>query len=144
MADHTSIDTLIDNTRAAVELFCPKRFQNLSKPFTRSRWPRSTASPGALRLRGAGTGKTTLLNALASLIPDQERIVVIEETAEIRLSKPNVVRWEARGSRPDLPAVTIRDLVKDEDFKDMISHSSKFDSGWKDTLRRNIVARISI
>lgn len=61
---------------------------------------------------GAGTGKTTLLNALASLIPDQERIVVIEETAEIRLSKPNVVRWEARGLRPDLPAVTIRDLVK--------------------------------
>ena len=61
---------------------------------------------------GAGTGKTTLLNALASLIPDQERIVVIEETAEIRLSKPNVVRWEARGSRPDFPAVTIRDLVK--------------------------------
>jgi pilus assembly protein CpaF len=61
---------------------------------------------------GTGTGKTTLLNALASLIPDQERVFVIEETSEIHLVKPNVVRWEARGSRPELPAVTIRDLVK--------------------------------
>jgi len=61
---------------------------------------------------GTGTGKTTLLNALAGLIPDNERVVVIEETAEIRLLKPNVVRWEARGVRPDLPAVSIRDLVK--------------------------------
>jgi len=61
---------------------------------------------------GTGTGKTTLLNAIASLIPDDERIVVIEETAEIQLSKPNALRWEARGPRPDLPPVTIRDLVK--------------------------------
>ncbi len=37
---------------------------------------------------------------------------MIEETLEIRLSKPNTVRWEARGPRPDLPAVTIRELVK--------------------------------
>jgi len=61
---------------------------------------------------GAGTGKTTLLNALASLIPDGDRIIVIEDTAELRLIKPNVVRWEARSPRPGLPAVTIRDLVK--------------------------------
>lgn len=61
---------------------------------------------------GTGTGKTTLLNALASLIPDEERIFVIEETAEIGLVKPNMVRWEARGVRPDMPAVTIRDLVR--------------------------------
>lgn len=61
---------------------------------------------------GTGTGKTTLLNALASIIPNEERIVVIEETSEIKLAKPNVVRWEARGSRPDAPAVTIRELVK--------------------------------
>lgn len=61
---------------------------------------------------GAGTGKTTLLNALASLIPDSDRIIVIEDTAELRLVKPNVVRWEARSPRAGLPAVTIRDLVK--------------------------------
>lgn len=61
---------------------------------------------------GTGTGKTTLLNALASLIPDDERIIIIEDTAEIRLNKPNVLQWEARGPRPGLQPVTIRDLVK--------------------------------
>ena len=61
---------------------------------------------------GTGTGKTTLLNALAREIPDDNRIVVIEETCEIQLSKPNVVRWEARGQQSDLPSVTIRDLVR--------------------------------
>ena len=61
---------------------------------------------------GAGTGKTTLLNALASFIPEMERIVLIEDTAEIQLDKPNLVRFEARREQPDLPAVTIRDLVR--------------------------------
>ncbi len=60
----------------------------------------------------ARTGKTTLLNALAASIPDQERIVIIEDTAEIQLDKPNLVRFEARREQPDLPAVTIRDLVR--------------------------------
>jgi pilus assembly protein CpaF len=61
---------------------------------------------------GTGTGKTTLLNALAASIADEERIVVIEDTAEIQLDKPNLVRFEARREQPDLPAVTIRDLVR--------------------------------
>src|SRR6516165_11809948 len=61
---------------------------------------------------GAGTGKTTLLNAVASFIPDIERIGLIEDTAEIQLDKPNLVRFEARREQPDLPAVTIRDLVR--------------------------------
>jgi pilus assembly protein CpaF len=67
---------------------------------------------------GTGTGKTTLLNALATHIPDADRIVVIEETAEIHLSKPNLVRFEARkaqlplGSEPPLPPVTIADLLR--------------------------------
>jgi pilus assembly protein CpaF len=61
---------------------------------------------------GAGTGKTTLLNAVASFIPAIERIVLIEDTAEIQLDKPNLVRFEARRGQPDLPAVTIRDLVR--------------------------------
>lgn len=61
---------------------------------------------------GTGTGKTTLLNALASRIPDHERIVVIEDTLELQLSKSNVVRWEAHGQRGNISAVTIRDLVK--------------------------------
>jgi pilus assembly protein CpaF len=67
---------------------------------------------------GTGTGKTTLLNALAAHIPDRDRIVVIEETAEIHLDKPNLVRFEARraqaplGHEQPLPAVTIADLVR--------------------------------
>jgi pilus assembly protein CpaF len=67
---------------------------------------------------GTGTGKTTLLNALAARIPDDDRIVVIEETAEIHLEKPNLVRFEARrsqvplGQELPLPAVTISDLVR--------------------------------
>lgn len=61
---------------------------------------------------GTGTGKTTLLNALAASIPDDERIIVIEDTAEIQLDKPNLVRFEARREQPGLPAVTIRDLVR--------------------------------
>lgn len=61
---------------------------------------------------GTGSGKTTLLNALAELLPDTDRLVVIEDTAELRLSKPNLVRFEARREQPDLPAVTIRDLVR--------------------------------
>ena len=61
---------------------------------------------------GTGTGKTTLLAALAGLIPSEERIILIEDTAEIQLCKPNLVRLEARGPRPELPAVTIRELVK--------------------------------
>ena len=67
---------------------------------------------------GTGTGKTTLLNALAARIPDDDRIVLIEETAEIHLHKPNLVRFEARraqiplGQEQLLPAVTISDLVR--------------------------------
>lgn len=61
---------------------------------------------------GTGTGKTTLLNALAASIADEERIVIIEDTAEIQLNKPNLVRFEARREQPNLPAVTIRDLVR--------------------------------
>jgi pilus assembly protein CpaF len=61
---------------------------------------------------GTSTGKTTLLNALAALLPPIDRIVLIEDTAELRVNQPNVVRFEARRAQRDLPAVTIRDLLK--------------------------------
>jgi pilus assembly protein CpaF len=62
---------------------------------------------------GTGTGKTTLLNILADFIPDEDRLVVIEDTAEIHIRKPNLVRFEARREQaPKIPAVTIRDLLK--------------------------------
>ena len=61
---------------------------------------------------GTGTGKTTLLNALVAGLPSEDRLVVIEDTAELQLEAPNLVRFEARRAQPDVPAVTIRDLVR--------------------------------
>lgn len=61
---------------------------------------------------GTGTGKTTLLNALAAHIPDAQRLVIIEDTAEIQIQKPNLVRFEARREQLGIPAITIRDLLK--------------------------------
>ena len=67
---------------------------------------------------GTGTGKTTLLNALAANIPASDRIVLIEETSEILIEKPNLVRFEARraqiplGQETPLPAVSIADLLR--------------------------------
>jgi pilus assembly protein CpaF len=61
---------------------------------------------------GTGTGKTTLLNALSTFIPDSERMILIEDTAEIQVEKCNLVRLEARRAQQNLPAVTIRDLLR--------------------------------
>src|SRR5262249_16927450 len=56
--------------------------------------------------------KTTLLNALAAFIPDDERVVVIEDTSEIQIGKPNLRRFEARQEQQGLPPVTIRKLLR--------------------------------
>jgi len=53
-----------------------------------------------------------LANLLTEFIPDHERIVLIEDTAEIQIQKPNVLRFETRREQNGLPAVTIRDLLK--------------------------------
>jgi pilus assembly protein CpaF len=61
---------------------------------------------------GTGTGKTTLLNILGKFIPEDERILLIEDTAEIQMAQPNLVRFEARQAQNGMPAVAIRDLLK--------------------------------
>lgn len=62
---------------------------------------------------GTGVGKTTTLGAIAGLLPRDERIVTVEDTAELRLPHPHVVRLEAQPARSDgRGAVTIRELVR--------------------------------
>ena len=73
---------------------------------------------GALRARrnvlvsgGTGSGKTTLLNALIELLPEEERIVAIEDTLELRIDRANCLRFEAGAVGSEAP-VSIRDLVR--------------------------------
>ncbi|MCU1456650.1 MAG: Flp pilus assembly protein ATPase CpaF, partial [Actinomycetia bacterium] len=62
---------------------------------------------------GTSTGKTTLVNVLAGAIDATERVVTIEETAELALPGPHVVRLEARPANAEgVGAVTVRDLVR--------------------------------
>ena len=62
---------------------------------------------------GTGSGKTTTLNVLSSFIPDDERIITVEDAAELSLGQPHVVRLETRPSNTeDKGLITIRDLVK--------------------------------
>ena len=62
---------------------------------------------------GTGTGKTTLLNVLSALIPEDERIITIEDAAELQLSQEHLVRLEARPQNVEGKGdVTIRDLVR--------------------------------
>jgi pilus assembly protein CpaF len=62
---------------------------------------------------GTGAGKTTTLNVLSSFLPDDERILTIEDSAELKLQQPHVVRLESRP--PNIEGrgeVSIRDLVR--------------------------------
>jgi pilus assembly protein CpaF len=72
-----------------------------------------TARQNIIVSGGTGTGKTTLLNCLSELIPAQERIVTIEDSAELRLQHENLVALEARPVNVEGKGlVSIRDLVR--------------------------------
>lgn len=62
---------------------------------------------------GTGSGKTTLLNVLSNFIPDSERIITVEDAAELRLYQPNLVSLEARPANQEgRGEISIRDLVR--------------------------------
>ena len=62
---------------------------------------------------GTGSGKTTLLNLLSSFIPDDERIITVEDAAELQLNQPNLIGLESRPANAEgTGLIAIRDLVK--------------------------------
>ena len=86
------------------------RMGSLPKPVLEAAKDTLRSRRNVLVSGGTGSGKTTLLNALIELLPDNERIVAIEDTLELRIDRANCLRFEA-GATHDTP-VSIRDLVR--------------------------------
>ena len=126
LADGSRVNAIIPPLSLTGPVITIRKFsrrQYLTEDFVRfGTWTRNAATfmKACVLLRknivvagGTGSGKTTLLNLLSGFIPSTERIVTIEDAAELKLLQPHVVRLEARP--PNIEgrgAVTIRDLVK--------------------------------
>jgi pilus assembly protein CpaF len=89
------------------------RFGTLTVPMAKFLEASVKARLNILISGGTGSGKTTLLNVLASFIPDNERIVTVEDAAELQLNQDHVLSLETRAANIEgKGAVTIRDLVR--------------------------------
>jgi len=90
-----------------------KEMNTLSAPMVKILDAIINAKLNVLISGGTGTGKTTLLNVLSGYIPGRERVITIEDSAELQLQQPHVVRLETRPTNIEgKGAVTQRDLVK--------------------------------
>ena len=98
--DPYTIDDLVGNNSLTPEM------RDLLRALVRARL-------NVLVLGGTGSGKTTMLNCLTSFVPEDERIVTIEDSAELTIQQPHVVRLESRPANLEgRGEVTQRDLVK--------------------------------
>ena len=88
------------------------RFGSLTRPMAAFLREAVRARRNILVSGGAGSGKTTLLNILSQFIPEKERIITVEDSAELKLSHENLCRLEARPANVEGQGrITIRDLV---------------------------------
>jgi pilus assembly protein CpaF len=93
-------------TAVPLDAFCSPAVAELLRWAVRARW-------NVLVSGATAAGKTTLLNALASELPPHERVITVEDAAELRLPGTHVVRLESRPATADgVGAVTIRQLVR--------------------------------
>jgi pilus assembly protein CpaF len=100
-------------SRRSIDIDAMVRQKNLSLKMAEFLQIATTCRLNMLVSGGTGSGKTTLLNALSQLINPTERIVTIEDAAELRLKQPHVVRLEMRP--PNIEgegSISIRDLLK--------------------------------
>jgi pilus assembly protein CpaF len=99
--------------RREITLADMARTGNLSEPLARALEILAAARLNVLISGGTGSGKTTLLNAMSRVISPDERIITIEDAAELQLQQPHVVRMETRPANVEGQGqVTQRDLVR--------------------------------
>lgn len=126
LRDGSRVNAIIPPLAVSGPTLTIRRFSQ--KPFThKDLIAKGSVSPeiidfleGCVKLRkniiisgGTGTGKTTFLNMLSNFIPDDERIVTVEDTAELKLLKEHWIRLESRPANIEGKGeITIRDLVK--------------------------------
>jgi pilus assembly protein CpaF len=100
-------------SRHSIDIEMMVRQKNLSLKMAEFLQIATTCRLNTLVSGGTGSGKTTLLNALSQMINPSERIVTIEDAAELRLKQPHVIRLETRPANVEGEGtISIRDLLK--------------------------------